>query len=95
MRITCPEEFCQATATATATATITSRNTISAKIAEVYCSCTNPECLTSFVATISYKNTLQPSMKRQRSLFSEMLNCLPKNEQKAILLHFQKMSELP
>ncbi len=68
MRVFCPE--------CGAKSCIQKSNRISSKYADLYCSCSDPECGHSFVMNLSYSHTLSPSAKTTSQLTFEMVKAL-------------------
>jgi len=76
MRILCP--------TCAAKAVIGKTDRISVGYANLYCSCTDPECGHTFVSTVSFSHTLSPSSKTASELVSAMFKALPPAERKKL-----------
>ena len=73
-RVTCPN--CEAKAT------ITSRETQSAHVVNLYCSCTNTrECGATFRITQSFDHFLNPPVQTTRQLAAALIKNLPREEQ--------------
>nr|WP_258405136.1 ogr/Delta-like zinc finger family protein [Shewanella psychrotolerans] len=51
-------------------------NRLSLAHADLYCSCTNPECGHTFVANLSFSHTLSPSAKSASAIVSELARAL-------------------
>ncbi|MCG7570535.1 ogr/Delta-like zinc finger family protein [Pseudoalteromonas sp. CNC9-20] len=61
---------------------VTSRETQTAGVSHLYCSCTNTkECGATFRVTLSFDHYLNPPLKSTRELAVELLSKLPKEEQ--------------
>lgn len=76
MRILCP--------TCSAKAVIGKTDRISVAYANLYCSCTDPECGHTFVSTVSYSHTLSPSAKTATELVSALAKALSPEQRKAL-----------
>ncbi|HCE1985928.1 TPA: ogr/Delta-like zinc finger family protein [Vibrio parahaemolyticus] len=73
MRVICP--CCGANAR------IGKTNRITEKVADLYCSCSDPECGHTFVANLSYSHTLSPSAKTASDLAVSLVRALPIEKQ--------------
>ncbi|GGI70285.1 hypothetical protein GCM10007978_05330 [Shewanella hanedai] len=51
-------------------------NRLSLAHADLYCSCTDPECGHTFVANLSFSHTLSPSAKSTTAIVSELFRAL-------------------
>lgn len=68
MRVFCPE--------CGEKSRIQKSNRMSTKHADLYCSCSDPECGHSFVMNLSYSHTLSPSAKTTSQLAFNMVQAL-------------------
>ena len=68
MRVICPE--------CGERSHIQKSNRMSTKYADLYCSCSDPECGHTFVMNLSYSHTLSPSAKTTSQLAFNMLKAL-------------------
>ncbi|MGD8230740.1 ogr/Delta-like zinc finger family protein [Vibrio sp. TRT 1302] len=68
MRVFCPE--------CGEKSRIQKSNRMSTKYADLYCSCSDPECGHSFVMNLSYSHTLSPSAKTTSQLAFNMAKAL-------------------
>lgn len=66
-------------------AVIYSRKEISKQVADLYCSCRDPECGHTFVVTLAFKHTLSPSAREGKNIALQFLNSLPAHERHALL----------
>lgn len=66
-------------------AVIYSRKYISKQVSDLYCSCRDPECGHTFVATLAFKHTLSPSARCGKNFALEFLKSLPLHERQALL----------
>ncbi len=76
MRILCP--------TCAKKAVIGKTDRISLAYANLYCSCTDPECGHTFVSTVAYSHTLSPSAKSTSDLVKALFKTLPPAEVKKL-----------
>ncbi|WP_456297293.1 ogr/Delta-like zinc finger family protein [Vibrio sp. AK197] len=76
MRVFCPE--------CGAKSCIQKSNRISSKYADLYCSCSEPECGHSFVMNLTYSHTLSPSAKTTSQLAFNMVQALPPEQRKEL-----------
>lgn len=51
-------------------------NRLSLAHADLYCSCSNPECGHTFVANLSYSHTLSPSAKSSTQLVRQLIGSM-------------------
>jgi hypothetical protein len=51
-------------------------NRLSLAHADLYCSCTDPECGHTFVANLSFSHTLNPSARSTTAIVSELFRAL-------------------
>ncbi|ABZ75884.1 transcriptional activator Ogr/delta [Shewanella halifaxensis HAW-EB4] len=58
------------------TAIIGKTNRLSLAHADLYCSCSNPECGHTFVANLSFSHTLSPSAQAASAIVSELARAL-------------------
>ncbi|MGF1718394.1 ogr/Delta-like zinc finger family protein [Photobacterium chitinilyticum] len=79
MRVFCPE--------CGEKARIQKTNRISTSYADLYCSCSDPECGHSFVMNLSFSHTLSPSAKNTTELVTALVNSM--SPEKAKELHSQ------
>ncbi|MGF1758858.1 ogr/Delta-like zinc finger family protein [Photobacterium sagamiensis] len=79
MRVFCPECGDKAR--------IQKTNRISTSYADLYCSCSDPECGHSFVMNLSFSHTLSPSAKNTTELVTALVNSM--SPEKAKELHSQ------
>ena len=49
---------------------------LSVKHANLYCSCSDPECGHTFVANVSFSHTLSPSSKSSSQLVHQLVNAM-------------------
>ncbi|EHZ2573869.1 TPA: ogr/Delta-like zinc finger family protein [Vibrio parahaemolyticus] len=68
MRVLCPE--------CGEKSRIQKSNRMSTKYADLYCSCSDPECGHTFVMNLSYSHTLSPSAKTTSQLAFNMVKAL-------------------
>ncbi|WP_261934019.1 ogr/Delta-like zinc finger family protein [Vibrio aestuarianus] len=68
MRVLCPE--------CGERSRIQKSNRMSTKYADLYCSCSDPECGHTFVMNLSYRDTLSPSAKTTSQLAFNMVKAL-------------------
>ncbi|MBY8244566.1 ogr/Delta-like zinc finger family protein [Vibrio fluvialis] len=68
MRVLCPE--------CGERSRIQKSNRMSTKHADLYCSCSDPECGHTFVMSLSYSHTLSPSAKTTSQLAFNMVKAL-------------------
>ncbi|NOH78488.1 ogr/Delta-like zinc finger family protein [Vibrio sp. RE86] len=68
MRVLCPE--------CGERSRIQKSNRMSTKYADLYCSCSDPECGHTFVMNLSYSHTLSPSAKTTSQLAFNMVKAL-------------------
>ncbi|MCG9624194.1 ogr/Delta-like zinc finger family protein [Vibrio mediterranei] len=74
MRVLCPE--------CGERSSIQKSNRMSTKYADLYCSCSDPECGHTFVMNLSYSHTLSPSAKTTSQLAFNMVKALsPENRE--------------
>ncbi|EOB4245197.1 ogr/Delta-like zinc finger family protein [Vibrio metschnikovii] len=78
MRVICPECGCKSN--------IQKSNRLSNSHADLYCSCTDPECGHSFVMNLSFSHSLSPSAKTTSQLAFDLIKALPP-EQRQQLKH--------
>ncbi|MFG0454937.1 ogr/Delta-like zinc finger family protein [Shewanella mangrovisoli] len=76
MRILCP--------TCHSKAVIGKTDRLSVAVANLYCSCTDPECGHTFVANVSFSHTLSPSAKTTSEIVSALVKALPPEQRKAL-----------
>ncbi|PSW05650.1 ogr/Delta-like zinc finger family protein [Photobacterium lipolyticum] len=76
MRVFCPE--------CGEKARIQKTNRISTSYADLYCSCSDPECGHSFVMNLSFSHTLSPSAKNTNELVTALVKALPHEKVKEI-----------
>ncbi|ELA7830521.1 ogr/Delta-like zinc finger family protein [Vibrio alginolyticus] len=69
MRVLCPECGCKSR--------IQKSNRLSNSHADLYCSCSDPECGHSFVMNLSYSHTLSPSAKTTSQMAFDLSKALP------------------
>jgi len=69
-------------------ARITSRNNLNDEktIADLYCQCLNKECSARFVATLGFKQYINPPATTTMQLAANLLKTLSKAERKALLV---------
>ncbi len=68
MKVICPE--------CGSKSRIQKSNRMSTKYADLYCSCSDPECGHTFVMNLSYSHTLSPSAKTTSQLAFNMIKAL-------------------
>ncbi|NOI15793.1 MAG: ogr/Delta-like zinc finger family protein [Gammaproteobacteria bacterium] len=68
MKVICPE--------CGSKSRIQKSNRMSTKYADLYCSCSDPECGHTFVMNLSYSHTLSPSAKTTSQLAFNMVKAL-------------------
>ncbi|WP_259649457.1 ogr/Delta-like zinc finger family protein [Shewanella sp. MBTL60-007] len=51
-------------------------NRLSLAHADLYCSCTDPECGHTFVANLSFSHTLSPSSRTSSALVTELVKAM-------------------
>ncbi|SHO57867.1 ogr/Delta-like zinc finger family protein [Vibrio quintilis] len=78
MRVICPE--------CGQKACIQKSNRITARHADLYCCCCDPECGHTFVMNLSYSHTLSPSAKTTNQMVLNLCKALPP-ETRAELQH--------
>ncbi|MGF1710118.1 ogr/Delta-like zinc finger family protein [Vibrio sp. 99-70-13A1] len=61
---------------------ITKTNRLSNDCADLYCSCSDPECGHTFVMNLSYSHTLSPSAKTATQLAFNMVKALTPEHRK-------------
>lgn len=76
MRVLCPE--------CGARSRIMKSNRMSTKHADLYCSCSDPECGHTFVMNLSYSHTLSPSAKTASQLAFNLAQALPPKERQEL-----------
>lgn len=59
-----------------AKATIGKTNRLSPVYADLYCSCSDPECGHTFVANLSFSHTLSPSSKSSSAIVTELAKAM-------------------
>ncbi|ASA57595.1 MULTISPECIES: Ogr/Delta-like zinc finger protein [Vibrio] len=69
MRVLCPE--------CGQKSRIQKSNRITNSHADLYCSCSDPECGHTFVMNLSYSHTLSPSAKAANQLVCNLIKSLP------------------
>lgn len=69
MRVLCPE--------CSEKAIIQKTNRISVTYADLYCSCSDPECGHTFVMNLSFAHTLSPSAKTTSQIAFDLVKALP------------------
>ncbi|MBW0280698.1 transcriptional regulator [Shewanella xiamenensis] len=52
--------------------------------ANLYCSCSDPECGHTFVTNLSFSHTLSPSAKTTSEIVSALVKALPPEQRKAL-----------
>ncbi|QXN26711.1 ogr/Delta-like zinc finger family protein [Shewanella putrefaciens] len=52
--------------------------------ANLYCSCSDPECGHTFVVNVSFSHTLSPSAKTTSEIVSALVKALPPEHRKAL-----------
>lgn len=57
---------------------------LSVGVANLYCSCTDPECGHTFVASVSFSHTLSPSAKTATEVVSALARALSPEQRKAL-----------
>jgi len=75
MRVTCP--YCDNKSI------ISSSNILSSKVKDLYCTCTNKECSSSFVVTLAFKHVLSPPITTINEMALNMVNNMSLEEKKA------------
>ena len=74
MRVQCPE--------CGEKSNIQKTNRLSLGYADLYCSCSDPDCGHSFVMNLTFSHTLSPSAKRSLALIGELIKQLgPQHQQ--------------
>ena len=68
MRVICPD--------CGSKAIIGKTNRLSLAHADLYCSCTEPECGHTFVANLSFSHTLSPSARTSSALVTELARAM-------------------
>ncbi|GIU12980.1 hypothetical protein TUM3792_02120 [Shewanella sp. MBTL60-007] len=68
MRVMCPD--------CGSKARIGKSNRLSLAHADLYCSCTDPECGHTFVANLSFSHTLSPSSRTSSALVTELVKAM-------------------
>ncbi|MFT5788032.1 MAG: hypothetical protein ACI8SJ_000127 [Shewanella sp.] len=68
MRVLCPD--------CSANAIIGKTNRLSLAHADLYCSCSDPECGHTFVTNLSFSHTLSPSSRTSSAIVSELARAL-------------------
>ncbi|WP_025822481.1 ogr/Delta-like zinc finger family protein [Shewanella marina] len=63
---------------------INKSNRLSLGYADLYCSCTEPECGHTFVANLTFSHTLSPSAKTTTALVSELAKALSPAQRKQL-----------
>ncbi|MBF4257542.1 MULTISPECIES: ogr/Delta-like zinc finger family protein [Vibrio] len=76
MRVICPECGCKSR--------IHKSNRITDSHADLYCSCSDPECGHSFVMNLSYSHTLSPSAKTTSQLAFTLMKALPPEQRQEL-----------
>jgi cell division protein ZapA len=72
-------------------AIITSSNKLTKTVKDLYCQCENTrECGASFVATLAYKNTLNPPINTAEEMAMSLINRLSKEEKAELQRNFAK-----
>lgn len=59
-------------------------NRLSAAHADLYCSCTNPECGHTFVSNLSFSHTLSPSAKTSSTIITELAKAMEPVQRKQL-----------
>lgn len=77
MRVNCTE--------CPAKAVIRSRKQLDVKVAQLYCSCTDPICGHTFVMDLSFSHTLSPSGNQTKQMLLDMFRNMPDDERQEIL----------
>ena len=62
-------------------ARIASREELSLEFAKLYCQCLSPQCGHTWVATLTFSHTLNPSAQEVDRLLFDRLRQLPRNAQ--------------
>jgi len=65
-------------------AIISKTNRLSLAHADLYCSCTEPECGHTFVANLSFSHTLSPSAKTSSTIITELAKAMNPAEMKQL-----------
>jgi hypothetical protein len=52
--------------------------------ANLYCSCTDPECGHTFVANVSFSHTLSPSAKNSSAIITALAKALSPEQRRAL-----------
>lgn len=76
MRVLCP--------TCGNKAIIGKTNRLSLAHADLYCSCTEPECGHTFVANLSFSHTLSPSARTSSALVTELARAMAPTQRKQL-----------
>jgi len=78
MRVFCPE--------CNNKSRIQKTNRISTSYADLYCSCSDPECGHSFVMNLSFSHTLSPSAKTTSQLAIDLVRALAPEQRQELQL---------
>ncbi|NRB24052.1 ogr/Delta-like zinc finger family protein [Shewanella sp.] len=76
MRVICPD--------CGSKAIIGKTNRLSPAHADLYCSCTEPECGHTFVANLSFSHTLSPSARTSSALVTELARAMDPTQRKQL-----------
>ncbi|MGP1832246.1 ogr/Delta-like zinc finger family protein [Shewanella frigidimarina] len=57
---------------------------LSVEHANLYCSCSDPECGHTFVANVSFSHTLSPSAKTSSQLVKQLVNAMSPENRKQL-----------
>ena len=60
--------------------TIYSRRKMDTKVADLYCSCRNPECGHTFVMQLVFSHTLSPSQEMAKNNIINLLRQMPRDQ---------------
>ena len=60
------------------------RHQLSVDYANLYCSCTDPECGHSFVVNVSFSHTLSPSAKNTSEIVSALAKALSPEQRREL-----------
>ncbi len=72
-------------------ALIRKTNRITREVADLYCSCSDPECGHTFVANLSFSHTLSPSAKTTSQLALELVKALPPEQRQVLREQLQML----
>ena len=76
MRVICPD--------CGSKAIIGKTNRLSPAHADLYCSCTEPDCGHTFVANLSFSHTLSPSARTSSALVTELARAMDPTQRKQL-----------